>query len=277
MAILTVAQRVKNINSFIFTTPMQLLKKCLAVLALLLMYSTGLRAQFKSNISDTIVNAKLLSFSYGFQVPFGDLADRFGPNNNLAAAFYFKMSHNFLIGAEADYLFGGVVREDTILKYLYTASGGLVGIDGLYETVFLFERGTAFWGKFGKIIPVGKTNPNSGITLLAGAGFLQHRIKLTSPNKSLPNILNDYAKGYDRLTNGFALSQYVGYTHLDKRKLVNFSIGLEVMEGFTKNRRDWNFDQMVKDDSKRLDILAGLKLSWILPFYGSSEERIYTF
>ncbi|MBK9730608.1 MAG: hypothetical protein IPO83_04860 [Chitinophagaceae bacterium] len=256
---------------------MRLIKKYCFIISLALACPLLSHAQFKSNINDTTVNAKLLTFSYAFQFPFGDMADRFGVNNNLAAGFYFKLSHNYLLGVEAGYLFGGSVREDTILNYLYTASGGLIGIDGYYETVFLFERGTTFLGKFGKIFPVGKSNPNSGITLMAGVGFLQHRIKLSSPNNTLPNVLDDYAKGYDRLTNGLALSQYVGYTHLDKRKLVNFNIGLEATEGFTQNRRDWNFDQMKKDEQKRFDVLLGIKLSWILPFYGSGEERVYTF
>ncbi len=247
------------------------------LILLMLAAPVWLSAQFKSNINDTTVNAKLLTFSYALQVPFGDMADRFGTTNSLSAGFYFKLAHNYLLGAEGSYLFGGAVREDTILDYLYTQSGGLVGIDGYYETVFLFQRGTVFLGKFGKIIPVGKSNPNSGITLMAGAGFLQHRIKLSSPNHTLPYVMDDYAKGYDRLTNGLALSQYIGYTHLDKRRLVNFQIGLEATEGFTQNRRDWNFDQMKKDTEKRLEVMLGIKLSWILPFYGSGEERIYTF
>ncbi|MBA2408029.1 MAG: hypothetical protein H0V65_08585, partial [Chitinophagales bacterium] len=152
-----------------------------------------------------------------------------------------------------------------------------IGIDGLYETVFLFERGIALWAKIGKIIPVYNANPNSGITLTAAAGFLQHRIKISDPNHTLPYLSGDYTKGYDRLSNGPAIYQYVGYTHLDKRKLVNFTVGIEAMEAFTKNRRDWNFDQMKKDESRRLDILLGIKAGWILPFYGKAEERIYTF
>ncbi|MEO6167968.1 MAG: hypothetical protein ABIO46_13520 [Chitinophagales bacterium] len=253
------------------------IKKISLGLLLFIMVPALSWAQFKSNINDTTVNAKLLSFSYAFQVPAADMADRFGPNNNLGASFYFKLSHNYLLGVEANYIFGGSIREDTLLNYLYTQSGALIGTDGFYETVFLFERGTTFFGKFGKIIPVINSNPNSGLTLMAGAGFMQHRIKLSSPNETLPYVLDEYAKGYDRLTNGFALSQYVGFTHLDKRKLVNFTIGLEAIEGFTKSRRDWNFDQMKKDDTSRLDILVGIKIGWILPFYGSGEERVYTF
>lgn len=233
--------------------------------------------QFKSNVGDTVVNAKLVSISYAVQVPVADMAKRFGINNNLGGGLTFKIPHNFLIGVEGDYLFGGNIKEDTILNKLMTSSGNFIGVDGLYGTVFLMERGYTLWARFGKLIPVFHSNPNTGLTLMIGAGFLQHKIRLSDPNRTLPYIMGDYAKGYDRLTNGGALSQYIGYTHLDKRKLVNFSIGFEAMEAFTQNRRDWNFDEMRKDDSKRLDILLGLKAAWILPFYGRNEERIYTY
>ncbi|MBA2422371.1 MAG: hypothetical protein H0V61_04025 [Chitinophagales bacterium] len=254
------------------------LKRILIIITLLL-HSTVLylQAQIRSNIDDTTVNAKLLTFSYSVQIPVADLAERFGTSNCLGGGLYFKIPHNILLGAEANYIFGGNIREDSILNFLYTSSGGLIGIDGLYETVFLFERGIAFWGKFGKIIPVFNSNPNTGITLIAGAGFLQHRIKFSSPNHTLPYLSGDYLKGYDRLSNGFAVSQYIGYTHLDKRKLMNFTFGVEVIEAFTKSRRDWNMDQMKKDESKRFDMLLGIKVGWILPFYGRGEERIYTY
>ena len=246
-------------------------------LLLLLLIPMSLQAQFRSRLSDTTVSAKLISLSYSVQFPAADMADRFGANNNLGSGFYFKFSHDFLIGVEANYFFGGVVHEDTMLNYLYNSSGNLTGIDGLYETVFVNERGYSFFGKFGKIIPVHHSNPNSGLTLIVGAGFLEHKIKLSDPNNSLPQVEGDYAKGYDRLTNGFAISQYIGYTNLDSRKLLNFNIGLEATEAFTKNRRDWNFDQMRKDDEKRLDVLLGIRIGFILPFYGSHEQKMYTF
>jgi hypothetical protein len=236
-----------------------------------------LRAQFKSNINDTIVNAKMLSVSYSVQVPAADMADRFGVNNNIGGSFSFKIRNNFLIGVEANYLFGGNIREDTILNYLFTQSGNLIGVDGLFDAALLFERGFTLWGKFGKIFPAFNSNPNSGITAMIGAGFIQHKIKIDDVNNQLPYVSGDYAKGYDRLTNGLAISQYIGYTHLDKRKLLNFSIGLEAIEGFTQSRRDWNFDQMSADQSSRLDLLFGIKVAWILPFYGSNEERFYTY
>ena len=236
----------------------------------------AVHAQSKTNIADTIVNAKLLSLGYAFQIPMADMADRFGSNNNFGLSFTFKMAHNFLLGAEANFLFGGNIKEDTILNGLFTSQGFLIGTNGLAESVILFERGYTVWGKFGKLFPVFNSNPNSGLNVMVGAGFLQHKIKIEDPDKAVPQVDGAYSKGYDRLTNGPAISQYIGWLHLDRKKLVNFNAGIELIEGFTQNRRDFNFDQMKKDDSKRLDMMLGFKLSWILPLYGKGEHRFYT-
>ena len=237
----------------------------------------SLHAQFKSNIGDTTVNATLIQISYMKQFPAADMADRFGDNNNFGASLSFKVPHNWIFGAEANIIFGGNIREDTILDGLFTSEGFLIGVNGIAESVILFERGYSFWGKFGKLFPVSEKSPNSGINVMVGAGFLQHKIKIEDPAGVVPYVTGDYAKGYDRLTNGFAISQSITYLHLDKRRFLNFNAGVEVIEGFTENRRDYNFDQMKKDDSKRLDILVGIKIGWVLPFYGRGEERFYTY
>ncbi|MBA3646942.1 MAG: hypothetical protein H0W62_00060 [Chitinophagales bacterium] len=255
---------------------MQLLAK-LYFLSVILFIGFHTNAQVTSNFIDTTLNAKLLYLGYALQLPAGDMSDRFGANNNIGAGINFKLGNNWLLGAEFNFIFGGRVKEDSILNKLLTSTGGIVGTNGNYETIFLSERGYSLMGKFGKIVPVFHSNPNSGISLMIGAGFLQHKIKFEDPNHQVPEVDDDYAKGYDRLTNGFAISQSLGYIHLDKRKLVNFSISAEALEGFTQNRRDWNFDQMQKDNSKRLDVLIGLKLAWLIPFYGKNEERIYTY
>ena len=48
------------------------------------------------------------------------------------------------------------------------------------------------------------------------------------------------------------------------------------MEGFTQNRRDWNYTEMMKDDKQRLDLLFGLKVGWMLPLYGKHLEQFYS-
>lgn len=253
------------------------MKKALAFILILVSALQGATGQQKSNLGDTTVNATILQVSYAIQFPFADMADRFGNNNNIGGGISFKVKNNWVFGAEANFLFGGNIKEDTMLDYLFTSGGFLIGTNGIAESVLLFERGYTFWGKFGKVIPVMKGNPNSGINLMAGAGFMEHKIKIEDPDAAVPYVTGDYAKGYDRLTNGLALYQYIGYLRLDKKKLLNFNAGVEIIEGFTQNRRDFNFDQMKRDDSKRLDILVGLKLAWVLPLYGKGEHRMYMY
>ncbi|MEO1715307.1 MAG: hypothetical protein AAFU60_18420, partial [Bacteroidota bacterium] len=57
---------------------------------------------------------------------------------------------------------------------------------------------------------------------------------------------------------------------------VNFYAGFEIMEGFTVNRRSFNFDTQMADTTPRLDILYGFRLGWTLPFYvGENTEEIF--
>ncbi len=264
---------IQIIISIIFT---RMLRVKSLLFLLLICLAEFAHAQSKTNIADTIVNAKLVSGGYAVQIPFADLADRFGINSNIGGSFTFKMSHNFFLGVETNLLFGGNIKEDTILRGLFTSQGFLIGTNGIAEEVILFERGLSFFGKFGKLFPTFGSNPNSGINVLLGAGILQHKIKIEDPDKAVPFVDGAYSKGYDRLTNGAAISQYIGWMNLDKRRFINFNAGVEVIEAFTQNRRDYNFDSMKKDDSKRLDVLLGFKFSWILPFYGKGEQRFYT-
>jgi hypothetical protein len=106
---------------------------------------------------------------------------------------------------------------------------------------------------------------------------LQHKIRIEVVDNTIPQLFGDYKKGYDRLTNGIALSQYVGYFYMGNRRTVNFSLGLEIMEAFTKNRRDYNFDTMEKDDHLRMDLLIGLRLNWSIPFYSKNKLGKKTF
>src|SRR5665213_331568 len=103
--------------------------------------------------------------------------------------------------------------------------------------------------------------------LMGGIGFLEHKIFFEDYTKNVPEIDGDYAKGYDRLTNGVALYQTCKYLHFGNRHLVNYFIGLELTEGFTENRRPINFDTMEKDNTKRIDILYGITIGWMLPIY----------
>ena len=90
-----------------------------------------------------------------------------------------------------------------------------------------------------------------------------------------PQLSGDYEKGYDRLTAGFTLSQFVGYQNLSNRRISNYYIGIELTEGFTRSMRDYDFDRMAPDSQSRLDLMIGIKAGWILPLYGRAPKDYY--
>ena len=88
-------------------------------------------------------------------------------------------------------------------------------------------------------------------------------------------LSGDYKKGYDRLTNGLTLKQFIGYQHLDPNLRLNFFAGFEFLEGFTRSRRDFDFDTRRKDQTDRLDLLWGFRVGLVLPFYFSGDRDIF--
>jgi hypothetical protein len=248
----------------------------LLVLSLILL-SGGLSAQRTFEERENIGNGLLFSISLGFQEPGGDMADRFGANSNLGGGLEFiTEKSNFIFGLEGGFLFGSRVKEDVIAN-LRMPDGEIVGGDGVFSSVALRQRGFFAGAKFGKIFRLSKSNPRDGLKITVGAGLLQHKIRIQDDSRQVNQLDGDYKKGYDRLTNGLALQQFIGYQLLSKNRLVNFYAGLEFTQGFTESRRDWNFDTMTADTERRFDMLIGVRLGWILPFYfgGDVSDSYY--
>jgi hypothetical protein len=189
----------------------------------------------------------------------------------------YKDKKNWIYGLTGGALFGSEVNQENLLQTIATDNGQIIGLDGLYADVRVFERGYHIAATFGKIFPFKKPNPNSGIMITAGPGFLQHKIRIETIGNTVPQLQGEYLKGYDYLTNGLELREFIGYTYFSNRQLLNFLFGLEFIQGFTSNRRDYNFDNPQLDDKDRLDLFYGIKLGWILPFYKKKPAAYYLY
>ena len=217
----------------------------------------------------------MVSVSYSLQVPGGDLANRFGVSSTLGASFMVKTKSNFLFGFDANYLFGQDVKENGVLDSISTSNGQVINIFGEYSGIKFFERGFHINVKAGKIIPLFGPNENSGLLITASAGLLQHKIRIENDGNNTPSVLDDYAKGYDRLTNGLAISEFIGYMYFSNNGRVNFYAGFELMQAWTKNRRSWNFDTMENDDQLRNDYLYAFKFGWIITLHKKMTNKFY--
>lgn len=246
------------------------------LLPLLLVYLAPARAQMEDNAFNK-GNAVLISVNYAAQWPGGDLSDRFGFNFNLGGMLEF-ITHesNWIFGAQGGYLFGNNVKEDVLIPLL-TNDGGIIGSDRRFADILQKERGFYVGGHVGKLVNIGAANPRSGLRLTLGAGLLQHFIRIQDdPNRTVFQLTDEYKKGYDRLTNGLALQQFVGYQVLSRNKLINFYVGAEFTQAFTRNRRSFDFVERRPMDESRIDLLYGIRVGWILPFYfGKGSDEIY--
>jgi hypothetical protein len=246
------------------------------VLTLFLLFLLpGFALAQRSASRDTSIRIFMIDFSYAPQLPAGDMAGRFGWNSNVGSGLSLKTKSNLFFNLSGYFLFGNQILEEGLLDHLRTSREAILGIDGKYADVRLFERGYHIAAGFGKLYPWIGPNENSGILFMLQAGFLQHKIKIDPIGNTVPTLNKEYRKGYDRLSNGLALTQSVRYVYIPHRSFFNFYAGLEITEAFTKNRRSFNFDTMTADDMSRLDILFGARFGIIIPINRKTSDYYY--
>lgn len=218
---------------------------------------------FVSNVTNAQNQVKsngiYLGAGYGIQLPVGELSDRFGSNNMLAGQIDLINSDLWVFSTSFNYMFGSNINE-AIAGGLVDDQGRLINTALDIAEIDVKERGFAAFARVGRIMDLWSESNISGLKWSVGVGFLQHKVKLADSQNAVPYFEDKYVRGYDRLTNGLALSQFIGYQFLDNRGRLNFYGGFEAIEGFTKNRRGYNYNTRSTDDGSRLDMLLGFKV-----------------
>lgn len=227
--------------------------------------------------TDDGINSKsrafLVHLAYGTHLPGADFAERFGRSNTIGGGIDFLMKNNVFIGVDGHYLFGQKVKED-VLAPITTDSGLIVGNNMTPAQVVLRQRGQYLGGQIGKIFTFG-AKQRAGLRVVVGAGVLRHKIRVQDDAGTLTQLTGEYAKGYDRLTGGLALNQFLGYQFLGKTRTINFFAGLEFNQGFTKSLRDWDFAEKKKLEGTRTDLRWGIRVGWTMPIYFKKTAEIY--
>ena len=235
----------------------------------LLLFSSVLRAQ-----RDSCMSMPLVCVHFAGQIPSGDMVKRFGNNMLAGGAFKYKTNKNFVYTAEFNYLYGKTVKED-VMKQLKTPEGNVVDNAGNPADLRITERGMHVNLQIGKIFSLSKSSRNSGIFFSLGAGTLQHKINLYDAQQRIAAVKGDLKYGYDRLSFGFAVSEFLGYMYISKNHLANFYVGFESTQAFTHSLRKLNYDTGLRDTRQRTDILTGLKFGWVLPIYRRQPNDYY--
>jgi hypothetical protein len=210
--------------------------------------------------------AFMVDIEYGMHLPMADMAEYFKYNFSLGGKIQYLFPNNLILGLTGHYQFGDEVGKD-VVSNLREPGGSIIDKFGTYSDVSLGQRGFFIGGTVGYLIPLLKKHKRSGLEFRVSGGYWQHWVNIEVIGSEVFALTDDYLRGYDRMTSGFGMSQYVGYRHLDKGGLLNFFGGFEFMQGFTQNRRGFNYDTGEADTAPKLDLLVGFKVGIAIPFY----------
>ncbi|MCC6371329.1 MAG: hypothetical protein IT236_10020 [Bacteroidia bacterium] len=223
---------------------------------------------------DSTISVPLIGIQFGGQLPGGDMVKRFGANLEAGGMFAYKTNKNWIIGLESNFMFGRNVKED-VLKKLKNADGFVTDNEGYRADLRVTERGLGIHLFLGKVIRIKGLNPNSGLMISIGTGYMQHKINLYDAQQKIAAIKGSLKYGYDRLSNGISFSQFIGYLNLSENRMLNFYVGVQLYQGLTSSVRKLNYDTGLPDTKQRLDVLTGMRVGWILPLYKKKPNDFY--
>lgn len=253
------------------------------------------RGQEKIGI-DTL-QCHIIGFSFGAMTPLagsnslglegGNMKDLYtGPYLNFSLEWDYKFHSNWMLSLDGDLWFG--YNSDNLTKRvermgdIFTSQGYLMSMSGSDGVVTLYNRGFAVRPGVGKIIPLFKKNPDSGILLkLSGGWFMQKTINTQDMNEGqVPQLNSKMMPLYDHLRNGVIITESVGFIFMSNHSTyVNFKVTFDVSQCISWSSRPYTIDKVMglngKDKSRYFDLMAGVKVSWMFPFTGKTSYDYY--
>ncbi len=244
------------------------------VLAVVYMSASIFCAHAQFRVKSDTLGGFFIPVNFGFSIPSDELSERFGHSYRAGTGCFFRTFTGWTFGVEGDFWFGErVLTRDKILKSVSNEQGEVLDHLGLEANLMTFQRGWIASAFFGKLLPIWNYNPNSGVLITLGGGYIQHRIRLESGHQQsiIYQIENEYQRGYDRLNIGWQGRIYVGYLHAGNFQTYNFMVGIEHLYGRTMSVRGFDYAVGQSDENIIGNGITTLKISWFFSMY---RERI---
>ena len=238
----------------------------------------------------------VIGFSFGTLVPGsgsssiaagGNMRDLYKPpyldfgleaDYKYASGWMMTLNGDMWIGYNSDNLLQRVERMGDV----YTDNGYAMSWSGVDGVVTAYNRSLAARIGVAKIIRVLPDNPNSGILLGLGAGWMMQKTVFVQDmsESAVPQVTGDYGKLYDHLRNGAMLTQSVGFCYMSNyQTYINLKVELTVSECLMWSSRQYQIDNLMglngKDNNRYFDMLYGVKLTWMFPLMGKTTYDYY--
>lgn len=271
------------------------MSKRLIITASLICWALCSNAQVKLT-ADTL-ECHVIGFTAGMLMPGsgsasggalgGGMKDLYGsPWLDFALNCDYKYKSNWLVTLDADLWFGlnsdNLQERSERMPNVYLPNGIAYSWGGTDGYVTAYNRGLAARIGGGKIIPVLKGNPNSGLLLkVSGGWFLQQTVFHQEFTEApVPQVVDEYGKLYDHLRNGAILTESIGFVFMSNYSTyVNVRISFDISQCFSWSSRPYIIDNKMglngKDNNRYFDLLYGVKLTWMFPLMGKTTYDYY--
>jgi len=229
------------------------------------------------NLKDESVFTPIFGLNYKANFSQNTMAQRWGFFNSIGADVDFKLKNNLTFGVDGGFMFGNSLKDSSIFSNVINSYGTITPQSGASSNnvVFFYLRGLNVNATVGYVFNKLGHNPNSGLWVNAGLGYMAHKIRIESIYDDVVNLEGDYRKGYDHLSMGLNTKQFIGYLYQHDKRFLNFYVGLEFTQGFTKNVRNYNFDTKGAETNSRLDFYNSIKVGWMIPIYKQAPSGYY--
>lgn len=244
-------------------------------ISILLLFSSWAYAQTESSEAadvDGIPAAYLIDLYYGMHQPGADMVEDYFHNFSFGGNVQFLSDNNWLFGLNGQTLFADRARED-VLEMLRMNEGFIINSRGQLADATLGMRAIYGGAHLGRLISIGKSDSRMAIQIEAGPGYLLHWTRVRIVGDDIPNLEEEDIKGYDRRTTGLALREFIGFRYMMRSSLFNLFAGFEAIQGFTQNRRDWNYHSLSADNEPRLDLFWGFRIGFGIGFRSYSRNN----
>lgn len=206
----------------------------------------------------------------------GELGERLNSGSSAGIGVAYKTQKNWIWGVEASYLYSNNVADPTaVVSGFKFEQQSILNTVGNLANINVDHRGFEAYAVVRKTLPWLNANPNSGLQVGFGAGATTFWYNITSNDQSVPQIQDEYDKGYDKLSAGLALKQAISYHYMAPRRTFNFRISFEVGQTFTEDLRGYNYSSGQKISERQFSLTYGLKAHWILPIYQEKRNQEY--
>ena len=204
----------------------------------------------------------------GFQLNAGGWRERYNANAKFDLGAEYQHKEQWLVGFNYVPYTGGWVNTDSMYGDIISNANYLFDVNGNPAVIRTYLRGFNFCATGGKIIPLKQStlkNPRTwSLQLIGGIGYHEHFTKFQFDKGLVPQLEGFYEAGHDNYRAGYCFTEQVRLQYMNPNTL-SFQVGLGLIQGVTKNMREWDMGTFMAPDVQQTDFWFGINCNLVIP------------